>query len=285
MRKPAVGPQALAFGAYLALMTTALALAGSPRFFAFYATLLALMAWLVGKRLSDASQANLRRECMFYSVAMNLCFQAMAGAIPATRAQRYDAQLLGIDLALFGISPNVWAERFVTPWLTELLSLCYLFFMPLLFFSLARYFFRRRELLAPFYAGLFTVYGIGFSDYFLVPAAGPYLSYPEMFSLPLEGGPIARLTYDMVVVGSNKVDVFPSLHCAVSAFILGFAWRHERREFHWLLLPIAGLWVSTIYLRYHYVTDIACGFLLAAFALAVTRRSLSPSCERSPSCP
>jgi membrane-associated phospholipid phosphatase len=290
MHERTPGPHALSFGGYLAVMTGALLLAGNRPYLALYASLLALLSWLIFNRMRDPAGKHLQRECLFYAVAMNISFVAMAGAIPATRTTRYDDLLAGIDRSVFGIVPSLWAERFASPWLTELMSACYLFFMPLLAASLLRYFFRDKTLLGPFYRGLFTVYGIGFTGYFLVPAAGPYLSAPEMFSVPLEGGPIARLTYTVVVLGSNKVDVFPSLHCAVSAFILGFAWRHHRREFHWLLLPVAGLWLSTIYLRYHYVVDVVCGFALAALALALTSRRQSPpaapsplSTERSPS--
>lgn len=267
------GPHALSFGAYLALMTLALLASGHLPMTALYGGLLAMFFWLLRRRLADPSERHLRQECLFFALAMNLTFQAMAVAIPAARAPRFDRQLLDIDLALFGASPNVWLERWATPWLTELLSACYLFFMPLLAVYLIRYFFWHQPLLGRFYRGLFTVYGLGFTGYLLVPAAGPYLSMPEMFSRALDGGPIARLTHQMVVIGSNKVDVFPSLHCAVSAFILGFAYRHHRREFFWLLPPIAGLWLSTLYLRYHYFVDVAAGFLLAALALALTPRT------------
>lgn len=281
------GPHALSFGAYLAVMAGALLLAGNWPYLALYAGLLGLFLWFLRNRLRDPANKHLQRECLFYAVAMNVSFLAMAGAIPATRATRYDDLLAGIDRSVFGVVPSVWAEQFANPWLTEVMSACYLFFMPLLAAYLIRYFFRHKELLGPFYRGLFTVYGVGFTGYFLVPTAGPYLSVPEMFSVPLEGGPIARLTYTVVVLGSNKVDVFPSLHCAVSAFILGFAWRHHRREFRWLLLPVAGLWLSTIYLRYHYVVDVVCGFALSALALALVSRTNSRpsslSTERSPS--
>lgn len=284
MPEKRIGPHALAFGCYLAAMSASLLLVGAIPFLALYAALLLTLAWLVGNRLNDpASVSHLRRECLFYAVAMNLTFQAMAGAIPAVRTRRYDDDLLNIDLAVFGGSPNVWAEQFAAPWLIELLSLCYLFFMPLLFANLVRYFFWEKALLGPFYRGLFTVYGIGFLGYLIVPAAGPYLSHPELFTLPLEGGLIARVTHTMVILGSNKVDVFPSLHCAVSAYILCFSYRHHRREFRWLLLPVVGLWISTIYLRYHYFVDVLFGFALAAFALALTRAAPYSSSERNTS--
>jgi membrane-associated phospholipid phosphatase len=80
----------------------------------------------------------------------------------------------------------------------------------------------------------------------------------------------------MVTQGSNRVDVWPSLHCSVSAFILGFAWRHHRAEFRWLLLPVFGLWFSTLYLHYHYFIDVLSGFALAAFALYESRRYAHP---------
>ena len=63
---------------------------------------------------------------------------------------------------------------------------------------------------------------------------------------------------------------FPSLHAAVSLLSLGLAWRFTRPLF-FILLPVAlGLWVSTIYLRHHFVVDLIAGFALApaAYALA-----------------
>lgn len=248
--------------------------AGAWGYGALYALMLGGLIWLTQRRVVTPTWRNLAMELAFFAVTMNVTFQAMAGAVPAIREKRYDALLHALDIRLFGGSANVWAEQFVTPLLTELLSCCYILFMPLLFFSLLRYFFWQKELLANFYRGLFTVYGIGFLGYALVPAAGPYLAYPQLFSVPLDGGPITRLNLAMVIAGSNRVDVFPSLHCAVTAFILGFAFRHHRREFCWLLLPIVGLWFSTIYLRYHYVVDVFCGFLLALLALAITRCNL-----------
>lgn len=265
------GPHAIAFGGYLFMMTVGLAYARALPHLALYAVLLAIWMWLVTRRMKDPDIVALRNECLFYAVAMNITFLAMGGAIPAIREMRYDEILLHLDLSAFGVSPNVWAQQFVTPALTEILSLCYLFFMPLLFANLVRYFFWHKPLLGTFFRGLFTVYGVGFVGYLLVPAAGPYLTYPELFSVELTGGPIAHLTQRMVEVGSNRVDVFPSLHCAVSAYILGFYWHYHRRQFWWLLLPIAGLWVSTIYLRYHYFVDVICGFALALAAISAVR--------------
>lgn len=256
-------------------MALSLLLRNAYGFALLFGAICAGAVWLSARHLKLPGHRTLVAECLFLALAMNVSYEAMAKAVPIVQGTRFDPVLYRIDIAIWGASPNVWADQFANPVLTELMSACYILFMPLLFFSLLRYLFWRKGLLAQFYAGLFTVYGLGFLGYLLVPAAGPYLAYPDLFSAPLVGGPITRLNALMVVEGSNRVDVWPSLHCAVSSFILWFAYRYHRREFWWLLAPVAGLWVSTIYLRYHYFIDIVSGFGLAAFAAWISARTAS----------
>jgi hypothetical protein len=269
------------FSAYVVVLAVAEALHLTIWALLFCAMLIT-MAWLGGRHSDEPSWRRLAGMCAFLAVGMNVSYQAMAGAVPALREVRFDNQLLAIDRLLLGETWSVPLQHVASPWLTELFSLCYIFFMPLLYFSLLRYFFKQRELLGEFYAGLFTVYGLGFLGYLLVPAAGPWLAHADLFTVTLSGGPVTQLNNAMVVQGSNRVDVWPSLHCAVSAFILGFSWRHHRTEFIYLLLPVAGLWVSTLYLRYHYFIDILCGFALALFALYESRRYSTITSPKEP---
>ena len=254
------------FGIYLATML-GIEAAHQTLWTLLYLLLLMIVTWLARRHTTQPRWSRLAAICASLAIGMNVSYQAMAAAVPAVRFTRYDATLMDIDRWLFGATPAEYAQHWVTPWLTDIMSFCYLLFMPLLLFNLLRYFFYRRELLGAFYTGLFTVYGLGFLGYLLVPAAGPWLAYPDLFPVELTGGAITALNHMMVVQGSNKVDVWPSLHCAVSLFILGFAWRHHRRQFWFLLAPVCGLWLSTFYLRYHYFIDVMCGFALAAFAL------------------
>jgi membrane-associated phospholipid phosphatase len=118
------------------------------------------------------------------------------------------------------------------------------------------------------FAGLFTIYGIGFLGYTLLPAGGPWVALAERYQGPLAGGPLTRLHDWIVVNGTNGVDVFPSLHCALTAFALFFDRVHHPSRYRRWLFPIALLWASTIYLRYHYAVDVLAGFALAVAALA-----------------
>ena len=124
-------------------------------------------------------------------------------------------------------------------------------------------------MLRRFCTGLYTVYAAGLIGYVAMPAAGPYVAMADRFQRPLEGGALTRVHHAIVVRGTNGVDVFPSLHCAVTCFLLFFDRRHSPRRFSWLVAPVVVLWCSTIYLRYHYFVDVAAGFALAGLGLAI----------------
>ena len=65
-------------------------------------------------------------------------------------------------------------------------------------------------------------------------------------------------------------DVFPSMHVAISFVVWLYAYRNSKKLF-WILSPlILSLWLSTLYLRYHYLIDVVAGLILAplSFLLA-----------------
>ncbi len=207
-----------------------------------------------------------------YPVVMNVAFATMGSTALKVASHRRDAVLQQMDIVLVGMTPSLRAQALTTPWLTEILSFCYLLFFPYLLVSWIFYARRGLPILRQLFVGLFTIYAVGFLGYSTVPAAGPYLGMGDLFTVPLTGWAITRLNADIVARGSNGVDVFPSLHCAVSCFLLFFDRRHTRWRFRLYVVPCIGLWLATIYLRYHYFVDVIAGFALAAFALWLTER-------------
>jgi len=262
------------FGAFLLVMWLRLVVAAgllAPASLVYLAAI-AVNTALIGWTLRQPTLLRWRLRLAFYPLAMNALFQHMRTAIPTVHPERLDGQLLALDRWLLGETPALALEPLVRPWLTDVMSFCYFLFLPYLAFSMLYYFVAPPALAQRFWAGLFTLYGIGFLGYSLVPAAGPWVYMAGDFAVPLSGGWVTDLNARVIGAGSNGVDVFPSLHCAVSAYCLFFDWRHKRWRFAVYVLPCVGLWLSTVYLRYHYFIDLVAGFALAAAALAVARR-------------
>jgi membrane-associated phospholipid phosphatase len=249
----ALGPASRDALLYLALLLAAVALAAA------------------GPALATGAGAKLRLAV--YPAALTAAYMNMGPALARAGAPLRDAELFRLDRLLTGTTPGLVLQPLVHPALTEALSLCYGLFIPYLATSLVFYFFENLALARRFFGGLLGLYWVGFLGYLLVPARGPYLAFPELFTAPLAGGALTEANATLVALGSNHVDVFPSMHGAASAFILAFDRRHSPGRFRLFLVPVVGLWVSTVYLRYHYLVDLLAGFALAALAWRATCRS------------
>ena len=207
-----------------------------------------------------------------YVVLMNAVYFRMGAVFSATGGVRRDAALQRLDALLFGRPLPLYFDGAPHATMSELLSICYFLLFPYILLSCGRQLVRLRR--APgesraFYSGLFLLYALGFVGYLLVPAQGPWLDMPNAFRHGLGGGWMTALNRAVVERGSNRVDVFPSLHVAASAFMLFFDRRFARWRYRLYFPAAVGLWISTLYLRFHYGIDVLAGALLAVVALLV----------------
>jgi membrane-associated phospholipid phosphatase len=259
------------FGAYVAFTLIRLVLAVgffSPHTLIYGASLAIIVFGVRVTRRRDSVWAW-RVRLAIYPVLMNVLFVNMRWVSPLINDDKKDALLWKLDRLLVGGSLSVGLEPLISPPLTELMCFCYMFFMVYLAVGILAYMFSDISLARTFYAGLFSLYGVGYFGYTLVPAIGPYLVYASHFSVPLNGYFMTDFLTASYASGTNFTDIFPSLHCAVSAYLLFFDLKWSRRRFAICILPCMGIWFSTIYLRYHYFVDVLAGFVTAAIALTI----------------
>jgi membrane-associated phospholipid phosphatase len=182
-----------------------------------------------------------------------------------------DAALIAADQRLFGFQASVAMQRLVSPALTAWMQFAYVFHLfnfPLV--ACFIYLRRPRERFREMMCGLLVVSFLGLLGYILVPAIGPMYTLHSQYTVAL-GTPLTALNRQMEFMDFARIrrDVFPSLHVGMSFVVWLYAWRNSKRLF-WILSPvILSLWVSTIYLRYHYLVDCVAGFALAPLSYAL----------------
>jgi membrane-associated phospholipid phosphatase len=179
-----------------------------------------------------------------------------------------DAQLLGLDRRLFGETPALLFQRFVTPGLSNAMAVFYFLHLvlpPALALLLYR---RRRTLFREFLLAVVLAGCLGSVGYVTVPATGPAVAFPQLFAVPLTGGLYDPVTGILDLARAPR-DVFPSLHVGLSTIVLWYGFRRSRTTGFALVPLVLGNWVSTIYLRYHYLVDVFAGWLTAVLAIAL----------------
>ena len=193
----------------------------------------------------------------------------------------FAATLNNWDVAIFGVEPTIWAQKIYSPVLTDLFSISYalyfalpLFIMFLLSLFDRRYDFRQLALCLTF------TFIMGFLGYVFLPASPPRYFIEHLYTDPVKLHGL--FLFDRLQGAWDGLSVisggaFPSLHVALSTVALIYAWRFRnggpafRLLWYSYIFLATSLWFSTVYLRHHWVIDIAAGWLVAivAYAFAV----------------
>jgi membrane-associated phospholipid phosphatase len=188
-----------------------------------------------------------------------------------------DETVLRMEHSVFGVQPTLWLERFISKPLTEWLMFAYVVYFPMVL-TVCALIYRLRGRLALedcfFTLGLSNILcDLGF---ILFPVAGPVPFMGGQFTVPLRGAVWTWCGEAIRHHAHFPGGSIPSPHCANATVMWIMAYRYVRPAF-WILLPIVpSLYVSTVYCRYHYVTDAAAGaaaaFLAVALAPALMRK-------------
>ncbi|CAM2869677.1 phosphatase PAP2 family protein [Helicobacter burdigaliensis] len=218
-----------------------------------------------------------RLKFVVYVLFMNSIFTLLREISPLINIDKKDSYLALMDAFILGNIKNLslFFEDFSNVYFTELLSIAYLLFMVQLAFYFIFYLCVNEKISKAFYNGILSLYAIGFLGYIFVPAIGPYFYYASEFKSSLNGFFFRDFLDKAYPTFSNFSDVFPSLHCGISLFILLFLKRFNKKHFYFWLIPCILLWFSTIYLRYHYLIDCIVGFVLAYFSYRIAKRTLN----------
>ncbi len=192
----------------------------------------------------------------------------------AIQPRTFDADLLAIDRRLFGETPSVPMQHWISPGLTSFLSLCYALHLVLPPVVAGLWYRRSIRTFREFLLAILICGAIGSLSYVMVPAVGPGIAFPHLYSKALSGS-LYQPIIDFMDRARAPRDVFPSLHIAVSTIVFWYAAKRGRVLF-WIVAPfIVGNWLSTLYLRYHYAIDCVAGFAAAAASIALAGGALA----------
>ncbi len=202
-----------------------------------------------------------------------------------------DPTFAALDQQLFGFQPALlFSQHFSNPVLSELLTVGYLSYFPMIMGVPVYYLLRRPDRFqhAAFVmlAAFFTFYVV----FALLPVAGPQFYYPvagvdeiargvfpavgdyfetHSSELMLTPGYADGLFHRLLMVahetGEYPTAAFPSSHVGVTTVLLLLAARTGERRLFWLMLPFGVLmFFATVYIMAHYAVDAMAGLAIGA---------------------
>jgi membrane-associated phospholipid phosphatase len=205
---------------------------------------------------------------LFFCLAI---YETLHDLTPVLCKHVYDQWLIDSDHFVLHVDVGRWLNDHIgSPAMTRVLTYCYIsyaFTSPI--YAAYQYIRGNFRQFHDFALAITITAFIGYTGYLLLPAVGPYLFQHNVYPDALPGWGHGDMLDVIAKFKGSARDAFPSLHTAMTTVVLGCMWRDGRKVF-WRYLPIAlGLYLATMYLRVHYATDVAAGFVVGGVALFV----------------
>jgi hypothetical protein len=204
-------------------------------------------------------------------VSLTFCvYAALPPWLESLAGQPIDPLHEWMERAALGTTLAEVLDPYVADGWTLLWGLAYSLHVPLFFVSpLLHHHAGRRARAERLLLTLTLSMYLGFVGYVIFPALGPVGTLRGLRPLGV------TLTTDTVATYGVALGTFPSLHAGICAAVAIDGWRTSRRWGIAFTAVAAMIWISTIYLRYHWVPDLLAGLVLVVVADRLAGRMLA----------
>ena len=185
----------------------------------------------------------------------------------------FDHLINRFELAVFGVYPTVWMQKFICAGLNEYMMFAYFsFYFLLLVLGLGLFVnLKIKELDDLFFTSAVAFY-ISYLGFIFFPVAGPRFALDGIHHLKINGGFFTGLAQSIIEVAGIHGGAMPSSHVAVALVVLIYAKRHHRLLLYVLSPLIFSLFVATVYGRFHYVSDVLAGLWVGGISILLCDR-------------
>jgi len=185
----------------------------------------------------------------------------------------FDQQIITLERSFLGISPSLWIQPWQGLLLSEWMMLGYFSYYFIIAVPLLVLFFKRRDHdIAQLVWALSLAFFISYLGFIIYPVQGPRFEFAGLYERNLTGYLFVPLVGAVMESAAVHGGCMPSSHVAASVVSMVYIYKHDRRIGLVCVLLVATLCLATVYGRFHYLSDVAVGLLVAGFAIRVADR-------------
>lgn len=209
-------------------------------------------------------------------LSIGFFYKELEGLIHIVFPGCFDYLINRLELKVFGVYPTVWLQGIASPWLTEFFVYFYSsYYFIVIISALAFYIPNRKEEFHEFSVNLMLAYYICFIAFVLFPVEGPRFALEAFHTIPLKGYAFSKMHaqhMDTGFISAYRGAAMPSSHIAAT-FVSLIMLRRYKKRLYYLIFPIFTLMVlSTVYGRYHYVSDAVAGIIVGWLSIFLISR-------------
>ncbi len=221
----------------------------------------------------------LRMLRYFYPyIFIGFVFESLGFIVPYINPHNKDHILIKIDRLILGKDAALVFNFLNIKGVVDYLQISYLayYILPVV---IILYYYKKNKIKRLSYT-LFALslgYYISYLGYIFLPAIGPRYSLSYLSHIPLNGGIVFKTVHPILnQLEHIKQDCFPSGHTEISLLVF-LLFYEENKTIALMILPIVlSLILATLVLRYHYLTDVISGIIVAFLVYYISKAIFYP---------
>jgi len=272
--KPGFRPIDIATLAYIIVQAVlaSLFLSGKPIWYLYLGLYIsvAILIFLVSM-INSAGPVWMTIRLVYPLIIIPVLYRALDNQVFMIHKIPFDSQINSFEMAFLGFDSSFALQRHITVWRNEIMSLAYMsyyFLIPGAAFALAIY--RKWESLERMALSASVTFYVCYLIFIFFPVVGPRIYLGNIFYLPIDGPVVTPFVHSIVESGGLYGGAMPSSHCGVALVLVWYLVKEFRRLTFPLLTLLILLCVSTIYGRFHYLSDVVAGLILGGIVLWIT---------------
>jgi membrane-associated phospholipid phosphatase len=187
-------------------------------------------------------------------------------------ASNVDGFLNRLDMMIFGCLPAMEFSRiFPQSFVSEIMYFGYFAYFLIFSFTFIYFFFVKPEAAEMAMFCCLCSFFVFYVIFIFVPAAGPQFYYPYPDNTVPAGYFFGSLMRWIQETGEKPTGAFPSSHVGLTVTAMILLYQNARKYF-FIILPVAViLFASTVYIKAHYLVDVAVAFVVTPFIFILSK--------------
>lgn len=179
-----------------------------------------------------------------------------------------------LDVKLFNCVPAMeFSKRIPYAWFSEIMYFSYFFYYFIYAYIAAYFFFCKRN---NAYQVTFIILMSFFLFYILfvfIPVEGPQFFWTGEDVYVPDGYFFSWLMRAIQSMGEMPTGAFPSSHVGITFIFMIILFKFQKKAF-WIFLPVVVcLFMSTVYIKAHYLIDVVAAFIVTPFIYIISDRT------------
>jgi membrane-associated phospholipid phosphatase len=202
-------------------------------------------------------------------VIMTFLYEALKTQVFMMHGTPFDSNINAFEMAVLGFDSSFALQPHMTVWRNEIFSVAYMSYYALVpLGALALALRGKWDSLEKMVLTVCVTFYVCYLIFILYPVVGPRVYLASIYYLPFDGPIFTPLVNNIVGMGGLFGGAMPSSHCAVALVVIWYLVREFRSATLPLLLLLVLLCLSTVYGRFHYLSDVIVGLITGAIMMA-----------------